>query len=34
MTNTFTNALSGYDTPGHGYRWKIDDQTYMNVFEL
>jgi hypothetical protein len=34
MTNTFTNALFGYDTPGHGYWWKTGDQTYRDVFEL
>jgi hypothetical protein len=34
MTNTFTNALFGYDTPGHG-RWrKTDYRTYNDVFEL
>ena len=34
MTNTFTNTLFGYDTPGHGTWWKIDRQTYRDVFEL
>ena len=34
LTNTFTNALFGYDTPGHGYWWRTDDQTYRDVFEL
>src|SRR5271156_3139076 len=27
LTNTFTNALFGYDTPGHGYWWKTDADT-------
>ena len=34
LTNTFNNALFGYDTPGHGYWWKIGDDTYRDVFEL
>jgi hypothetical protein len=34
MTNTFTNALFAYDTPGHGYWWKTGDRTYRDVFEL
>lgn len=34
MTNSFTNALFGYDTPGHGYWWKTGDRTYRDVFEL
>jgi len=34
MTNTFTNTLFGYDTPGHGYWWKTGDDTYRDVVEL
>jgi hypothetical protein len=34
LTNTFDNSLFGYDTPGHGYWWKADDDTYRDVFEL
>jgi hypothetical protein len=34
LTNTFTNTLFGYDTPGHGYWWKTGDDTYRDVFEL
>ncbi len=34
LTNTFTNALFAYATPGHGYWWKADDGTYKDVFEL
>ena len=34
MTNTFANALSGYDTPGHGYWWKTGRDTYKDVVEL
>ena len=34
LTNTFNNALFGYDTPGHGYWWKTDHDTYRDVFEL
>lgn len=34
LTNTFNNALFGYDTPGHGFWWKTDDRTYKDVFEL
>lgn len=34
LTNTFTNALFGYDTPGHGFWWKTDDRTYKDVFEI
>jgi hypothetical protein len=34
LTNTFNNTLFGYDTPGHGYWWKIGDDTYRDVFEL
>ena len=34
MTNTFTNALFGYDTPGHGYWWKTGDDTYKDVVEI
>jgi hypothetical protein len=34
LTNTFTNTLFGYDTPGHGYWWKTGDDTYKDVVEL
>jgi len=34
LTNTFNNALFGYDTPGHGYWWKTGHDTYRDVFEL
>ena len=34
LTNTFTNTLFGYDTPGHGYWWKTGGDTYRDVFEL
>jgi hypothetical protein len=34
LTNTFTNTLFGFDTPGHGYWWKTGDDTYRDVFEL
>ena len=34
LTNTFNNTLFGYDTPGHGYWWKINDRTYKDLFEL
>ena len=34
LTNTFTNTLFGYDTPGHGYWWKTGNDTYRDVFEL
>jgi hypothetical protein len=34
LTNTFTNSLFGYDTPGHGFWWKTDDGNYKDVFEL
>ena len=34
MTNTFTNALFGYDTPGHGYWWKTGEGSYKDVVEL
>jgi hypothetical protein len=34
LTNTFTNTLFGYDTPGHGYWWKTGDDTYRDVVEL
>lgn len=34
LTNTFNNALFGYDTPGHGFWWKTEDGTYKDVFEL
>jgi hypothetical protein len=34
LSNTFNNALFGYDTPGHGFWWKTDDRTYKDVFEL
>ena len=34
MTNTFTNTLFGYDTPGHGYWWKTGRDTYKDVVEL
>ena len=34
LTNTFNNALFGYDTPGHGYWWKTSHDTYRDVFEL
>ena len=34
LTNTFTNALFGYATPGHGYWWKADERSYKDVFEL
>lgn len=34
LTNTFNNALFGYDTPGHGYWRKTGDGTYKDVFEL
>jgi hypothetical protein len=34
MTNTFTNSLFGYDTPGHGYWWKTGDDTYKDVVEI
>jgi hypothetical protein len=34
LTNTFTNTLFGYDTPGHGYWWKTGGNTYRDVFEL
>jgi hypothetical protein len=34
LTNTFDNTLFGYDTPGHGFWWKIGDHTYRDVFEI
>lgn len=34
LTNTFNNTLFGYDTPGQGYWWKIDEHTYKDVFEV
>jgi hypothetical protein len=34
LTNTFTNTLFGYDTPGHGYWWKTGNDAYRDVFEL
>jgi hypothetical protein len=34
LTNTFTNSLFGYDTPGHGYWWKTGEDTYKDVVEL
>jgi hypothetical protein len=34
LTNTFTNSLFGYDTPGHGSWWKTGDRTYNDVFEI
>jgi hypothetical protein len=34
LINTFTNALFGYDTPGHGYWWKTGHHTYRDVVEL
>jgi hypothetical protein len=34
LTNTFTNTLFGYDTPGHGYWWQTDYRTYKDVFEI
>jgi hypothetical protein len=34
LTNTFTNTLFGYDTPGHGYWWRTGGDTYRDVFEL
>jgi hypothetical protein len=34
LTNTFTNTLFGYDTPGHGYWWKTGDDSYRDIFEL
>jgi hypothetical protein len=34
LTNTFTNSLFAYDTPGHGYWWRTDDQTYRDIFEI
>jgi hypothetical protein len=34
MTNTFTNSLFGYNTPGHGYWWKTADDSYRDVVEI
>jgi hypothetical protein len=34
LTNTFTNALFGFDTPGHGYWWKTGYRAYQDVVEL
>jgi len=34
LTNTFTNTLFGYDTPGHGYWRKTGYRTYNDVFEI
>jgi hypothetical protein len=34
LTNTFTNTLFGYDTPGHGYWWRTGRDTYSDVVEL
>jgi hypothetical protein len=34
LTNTFTNTLFAYATPGHGYWWKTGRDTYKDVVEL
>ena len=34
LTNTFTNALFGYDTPGHGVWWKTGDRTFKDIVEI
>jgi hypothetical protein len=34
LTNTFTNALFGYETPGHGSWWKTGRDTYKDVVEF
>jgi hypothetical protein len=34
LTNTFTNTLFGYETPGHGSWWKTGRDTYRDVVEF